>query len=122
MERRMDTGKPGTDRARPSTVVIAGRTGRMLVVVLAIAFALLARAALQPASAAAAFPITVNDTRDLPDQSVGNGVCATNGGRCTLRAAIQEANALIGADTINVPTGVYELEAPVLNEDTQSTG
>ena len=35
----------------------------------------------------------------------GDGLCATNGGNCTLRAAIEEANALPGHDTIlfNVP-------------------
>ncbi|MBL8140554.1 MAG: CSLREA domain-containing protein [Acidobacteria bacterium] len=42
----------------------------------------------------------VNGTGDASDAVAGNGVCATAGGVCTLRAAIQEANALAGADTI----------------------
>jgi CSLREA domain-containing protein len=85
------------------------------------ALAVLPAVSAQPAQAAA-LPIVVNDARDLPDVSIGNGACATSGGRCTLRAAIQEANALVGHDTINVPPGVYELEVPFVNEDTQSTG
>jgi CSLREA domain-containing protein len=43
----------------------------------------------------------VNDLGDAADASPGNGVCATAGGVCTLRAAIQEANALSGTDIIN---------------------
>ncbi|HEX8998535.1 MAG TPA: choice-of-anchor Q domain-containing protein, partial [Blastocatellia bacterium] len=52
-----------------------------------------------PAALFATF--TVNDPGDAGDASAGNGVCATAGGVCTLRAAIQEANALGGTDTIN---------------------
>jgi hypothetical protein len=43
------------------------------------------------------------------DAAPGNGACASAGGNCTLRAAIQEANALAGADTIVVPVGNYVL-------------
>jgi CSLREA domain-containing protein len=46
-------------------------------------------------------PLVVNNTGDAVDSNIGNGVCATAGGVCTLRAAIQEANALAGANTIN---------------------
>jgi CSLREA domain-containing protein len=35
----------------------------------------------------------VNDLGDAPDAVLGDGACATSGGVCTLRAAIQEANA-----------------------------
>ena len=44
---------------------------------------------------------TVNDTGDAGDANTGNTVCATSGGSCTLRAAIQQANATAGADLIN---------------------
>ena len=44
---------------------------------------------------------TVNSAGDTSDASPGNGICADSGGNCTLRAAIQEANASAGADTIN---------------------
>ena len=50
---------------------------------------------------AAAATLTVNSAADTPDASPGNGICADSGGNCTLRAAIQEADALAGADTIN---------------------
>ncbi len=44
---------------------------------------------------------TVNSTGDQADANPGNGVCSTSTGTCTLRAAVQEANALVEADTIN---------------------
>ncbi|HNG33922.1 MAG TPA: choice-of-anchor Q domain-containing protein, partial [Blastocatellia bacterium] len=37
---------------------------------------------------------TVNNLSDVSDSNAGDGVCATSGGVCTLRAAIEEANAL----------------------------
>jgi CSLREA domain-containing protein len=48
--------------------------------------------------------ITVNDLGDGSDTAAGNGVCATSGAVCTLRAAIQEANAnvcAVGSIAIN---------------------
>lgn len=50
-----------------------------------------------PASAAT---FTVNSTADTPDASVGDGFCDVGGNVCTLRAAIEEANADEGEDTI----------------------
>jgi CSLREA domain-containing protein len=56
--------------------------------------------AIGPAHAAT---FVVDSTGDGTDQTPGNGVCSTGPPTpvCTLRAAIQEANALAGADTIN---------------------
>ncbi|HEX7830206.1 MAG TPA: Calx-beta domain-containing protein, partial [Thermoanaerobaculia bacterium] len=51
--------------------------------------------------AANAATFTVNNTGDAADAAAGNGTCATSGGVCTLRAALNEANALAGTDTIN---------------------
>jgi len=51
-----------------------------------------------PASAAV---FVVNSTGDQPDLAAGNGVCLTGAATCTLRAAIEEANALTGADNIH---------------------
>ena len=48
---------------------------------------------------------TVNQSGDAADATPGNGVCATAGAVCTLRAALQEANALAGVDTINFAIG-----------------
>ena len=52
-----------------------------------------------PVTAAAA-TFVVNDTGSVSDTTIGNGVCRTNGGVCTLRAAIQEANVTPELDTI----------------------
>src|SRR5829696_11447 len=61
---------------------------------------------LMPAPAVhAATTFVVNDTRDSPDASGASGTCDidvfNDGNQCTLRAAIQQANATSGADTIN---------------------
>jgi CSLREA domain-containing protein len=57
--------------------------------------------ALVLAPSAGAVGLTVNDLGDTNDQNVGNGVCADVSSNCTLRAAIQEANALAGEDIID---------------------
>ncbi len=51
---------------------------------------------------AAVFSVTTGV--DQPDQHPGDSVCESGAG-CTLRAAVQEANALPGADTIQVSIG-----------------
>ncbi|HSH01638.1 MAG TPA: choice-of-anchor Q domain-containing protein [Anaerolineae bacterium] len=57
---------------------------------------------------------TVNATHDAVDINPGDGICETDTGNniCTLRAAIQETNALNGADTIHLPSGVFTLTLP----------
>ncbi len=70
---------------------------------------------------AAAATFTVNDTADAVDAPPGVS-CATAGGRCTLRAAIQEANAHTGEDTIMVPAGTYLLMIPGRGEDAAAMG
>jgi CSLREA domain-containing protein len=54
----------------------------------------------------------VNSTTDAVDANPGDGICATATGECTLRAAIQETNALPGADDIFVPGAVYTITIP----------
>ncbi|MFQ5967888.1 MAG: choice-of-anchor Q domain-containing protein, partial [Acidimicrobiia bacterium] len=73
---------------------------------------------------APAFAATFNvdSTADAVDAAPGDGICATGGGQCTLRAAIQEANALAGADTINIPAGTYTLTIAGPGEDAAATG
>jgi hypothetical protein len=51
-------------------------------------------------SASASVTFVVRVAYDGYDANLGDGVCATTSGRCTLRAAIQEANFNPGADTI----------------------
>ena len=65
---------------------------------------------------------TVNSTVDAQDVNPGDGVCADSAAACTLRAAVMEANALGGADTIVVPAGTYLLNIPGANEDLCATG
>jgi len=60
-----------------------------------------------PANAA---NFTVTSNLDDVDAVPGDGVCATPTGVCSLRAAIQETNALLGMDTINLPRGAYSLK------------
>ncbi len=79
------------------------------------------------ASAATFIPTTHADGTDV---TPGDGVCATSTGLCTLRAAIQEANALANVllvpDTISVPAGVYKLKRTlgelVITEDVMING
>lgn len=80
---------------------------------LLIAFAELKDAGTRRAEAFAPVGIfTVNSTADLPDALPGDGACATNPSPtpvCTLRAAVQEANAHPGPDFIALPPGTYTL-------------
>jgi len=48
---------------------------------------------------------TVNSTGDGGDSNTGDGVCNDGSGNCTLRAAIQQANANAGADSITFSIG-----------------
>lgn len=53
---------------------------------------------------------TVNIPADATDDNPGDGVCEIAGppwGICTLRAAIEETNALAGTDEIIIPAGVF---------------
>jgi len=70
----------------------------------------------------AAATFAVDSTTDSVDALPGNGACADAGGACTLRAAIMEANALAGADEIDLPAGVYTIAITGTNEDGCLTG
>ena len=65
---------------------------------------------------------TVNSTTDTVDSSPGNGVCLDAVFRCTVRAAIMEANAFAGVDTIRVPSGTYTLTILGTGENGSLTG
>jgi len=74
---------------------------RRIVVLTVLISLLLAVPLAPPASAEPQVPTyTVNSDTDAADFNPGDGVCATAGGNCTLRAAIQEANQDGGASTI----------------------
>jgi len=64
----------------------------------------------------------VNSTIDTPDANVGDGICADAGGNCTLRAAVMEANASAGDNSISLPIGEYVISIPGQNENLAATG
>ena len=68
-------------------------------------FAVSLLAALLAFPAAAQF--TVNSMADGSDASPGDGNCATAGGDCTLRAAMQEAAASAVPEEVILPEGTY---------------
>jgi len=86
-----------------------------------VAVVLIALLVVSTAATLEAATFNVTTTADAPDVAPGNGICeATPGaGDCTLRAAIMEANAWPGADTIEVPAGNYVLTfEPTTEHDT----
>jgi len=72
--------------------------------------------------------IVVNSTGDAPDATPDDGICATGGGFCTLRAAIVTANRVVGPDTIAFdisgagPHSInIAIELPALSDETGGT-
>ena len=100
------------------------RGGRLTFAGLAVAAALLAVLGLKGAglATAAGLNFVVNDTSDRVDVLAGDGACRTSVGTCTLRAAIQEANASPGADAILVAAGTYALAIAPQGENGIATG
>jgi CSLREA domain-containing protein len=71
---------------------------------------------------ASAAMFTVNSVEDALDAAPGNSLCSTAASFCSLRAAIQEANALAGTDTIVLPAGTYNLTIPGTGENAAAAG
>src|SRR5205085_1145200 len=85
--------------------------------------ALLAGAMIQRPVVSANTPFSVDSILDEVDAQPGDGQCvSTPGGHCTLRAAVMEANALGGPDTIYLPAGIYAIAIPGTGEDEAATG
>lgn len=80
---------------------------------------LLGCAAVTSASAAV---FNVNTTVDAIDNDTSDGVCLIASGGCSLRAAVQQANANSEADEINVPAGLYNLSVLGAEEDAGESG
>jgi CSLREA domain-containing protein len=90
----------GQRRNRPGT------GARIVWVVLSIVLAVIALAAAPTKHMLAAGNYVVNSNGDQADQTPGDNICKIAGSNnCTLRAAIQEANAHTGADTITFNIG-----------------
>jgi hypothetical protein len=76
-----------------------------------------------PCAQAALF--SVNNEADVPDDNVGDGICHAElglPGVCTLRAAVQEANASAGADMISLSAGQTYTLTRVAQEDVALNG
>ncbi len=63
---------------------------------------------------------TVNSTADTADDDTADGICADASGNCSLRAAIQQANALASSDTVLLATATYTLTGAVGDDLAQS--
>ncbi len=96
--------------------------GRAWPLLLALQVALVLALLLFGARPAHAATFTVNSGSDAVDANIGNGTCATATGSCTLRAAVQEANALAGADAINFSTSSVTLSIAGRSEEASATG
>ena len=86
----------------------------LVIPVLAISFIIAA------STNAATFNVTT--TNDTLDAAPGDGFCADTGTACSLRAAIGEANALAGDDTIILPPGTYTQTLAAANDDANLGG
>jgi CSLREA domain-containing protein len=67
-------------------------------------------------------PFQVNTLADAVDANVNDDECLTAGGLCSLRAAIQQANALPGTYVIELPAGNHVLSISGAGDDTGATG
>ena len=94
---------------------------KALLIVLVVLLAMVGFTRRPTVTLAAGNTYAVNSTSDLPDMDQGDGLCLTSEGTCTLRAAIMQANYSIGADTITIPAGVYQLTR-VGNDDVAVLG
>ncbi len=83
--------------------------------------ALVALVVLLVSVSASASTYTVDALLDAGDTAIGNDDCDTGGGICTLRAAIEEANAHPGPDTISFSVTGVIMPATVLPSITEQT-
>ena len=96
------------------------RSGLMSLVTLAsLAVGLVATA---PEAHAGKQGFNVNSTADLTDADVGDGDCEASNGKCTLRAAVQEASKQGGTWIIHLPAGTFDLTRTPTNENSGKGG
>jgi CSLREA domain-containing protein len=67
-------------------------------------------------------PFRVNTLADAVDADLADDVCRTAGNACSLRAAIQQANALPFDYVIQIAPGFYDLSIPGTGENAGATG
>lgn len=66
--------------------------------------------------------LQVDTTADTVDAVPGDGVCADASSSCSLRAAVQEANALAGEQSISLGQVTYRLSLSGAGNDTAASG
>jgi hypothetical protein len=76
----------------------------------------------RPALSAAVFVVDYLGDTSANDINPGDGLCVDAFGACGLRAAIEEANALPGLDTVILPPEVITLASAGAGEDAAATG
>ncbi len=103
-------------RTLPTTSMCT-QAGLLSIALPALAFAAALGGSVSEAHAA---PFLVTAAGDAPDASPGDGNCATAGGPCSLRAAVMEANALSGADTITVSAAISSISLSTLGAGTNT--
>jgi CSLREA domain-containing protein len=86
-------------RAVPASTDSSRRGSRAGAIVAALVCALIALTAVPAFAGAATFE--VDSTADAPDATPGSPTCETASGECTLRAAIEAADANLGLDSIH---------------------
>lgn len=89
----------------------SAKFGRGISAALAAVLALLLGIGASTSALSATF--VVDSTADAIDNNLEDGLCAVEGGGCTLRAAVMQANALEGADIIDL-TGINDPTDPIL--------
>jgi CSLREA domain-containing protein len=107
--------------------ILQGIAGKLLLLITQLFLCL----GIATVSQAATTIFNVNSFADEVDANPGDGSCQTASGVCSLRAAIQEANATsnttdaqgnVQPHIINLPAGTYTLSLTGINEDQAATG
>jgi hypothetical protein len=111
-------GLTGADRLTGRDLLKGAKLGRKTIV---FSRRVLPRSRMTP-FADAPVVLTVSTTADAADAVVGDGICAASGGGCTLRAAVQEAEAATAPARIVLPSGRYTLARAGAGEDQGATG
>ncbi len=76
-----------------------------------------------PPSASAVVLFSVDSVLDQIDDNTADGACHTAANTCTLRAAVMQANLIVGEDTtIVLPAGTYGLTLPPSGANGADTG
>jgi large repetitive protein len=104
----------------PTRIQVSRQTGLLLVVLAGLISCGTLGTGITPVTTPTSF--TVNTTLDSIDAKPADGICADSSGKCSLRAAVMEANATKSAQTINLGTGTYTLTLAGSNEDAALTG